>query len=165
MDPISLSRISECSLLKTLCLSGCGKLTDDSLSIISRGCPNIINIKLNGCYMITDTSLCDLIESHPLIEDILIGWITRFTTLFLKTLSQVCSKLRTIAFIQCPQLNDEMLSYLGALSYLENFQLEGNNLEGVTDVGICDVFTSSVELIKSVILKGVPNITDKGKII
>jgi hypothetical protein len=112
--------------------------------------------------MITDVSLTVLIESHPLLQELLLGWITNFTSQFIKNLSKICTKLRTLAFVQCPQINDDMLGYLGSLPNLENFQLEGNALEAITDEGICNVFTSSIELIRSVTLKGLTAITDKG---
>jgi hypothetical protein len=46
-------------------LSGCGKITNASVTEIARNCPALAMIRLNGCGKITDASMAEIERSCP----------------------------------------------------------------------------------------------------
>ena len=46
------------------------QLTDKSISVIIKNCPNLVNLNLSGCKNITDKSLENINSFCPLIRHI-----------------------------------------------------------------------------------------------
>ena len=162
LDSIALSKISNCNLLTHLTLKGCGRLTDDSLFLISQGCEKLRSITLDGCYMVTDKSLTHLIETHNDLEQIELAWIYRFTIKVIESIVNNCINLKHLSMIQCTQLNDEMLQLIGELNNLKSISIELSNFDNITDKGIENLFTKSNETIENIKLIGLNKITDQG---
>jgi len=160
LDPKTLSTVAHCRQLEKLTIAGCGKLTNEALDVISDHCKMIKEIRLDGCYRIGDSSLTHLVQTHPKLELLSLGWIEKFTHSFTEALGSACVGLRHLSLIQCVNVNDVTLAPLAFLPKLESITLEG--MPQITDAGISKVILASKDSMKRINIIRCDQITAAG---
>ncbi|XP_071688310.1 uncharacterized protein [Rutidosis leptorrhynchoides] len=135
-DPGTMSLVRSCSKnLTTLVLSGCVKITDESLKVIGEECLYLQKLVLRGCSMITDLGLKYLVNGDLKYD------------------------LRILDLSRCDKISDDGIRCLTKIVKLDSLNLSrcGNH---VTDSGIVDLLVSQQSNIWSLNLSGLMNISD-----
>jgi hypothetical protein len=132
LDSSSLNLIPEtCTNLVTLSLNGCGKLSNETLDLVSynnktnkililkfneykitKKCPLLEELTLQGSYRISDDSMIRFVEAHPFLKKLELWWLNRLTSRFSQRLSAACPGLRNLHIILCPQVDNECMYFL-----------------------------------------------------
>ena len=89
-------------------LTGCKKVSDDAVKEIAAHCPNLETLILSGCYKITDESLRYIRFSN----NVSILSCPPTNRWHLRILNSGCKTLRHIDVAHCRQLTDTGLDYL-----------------------------------------------------
>jgi len=185
-DDLVMTMASECSLLETVSLIGCG-ITDASVLALGRGCNNLrelsvkdcINltddafiylggtmqsVNMSGCYTVTAATPHSLALRCPRLEHLNLNGIA-ITDEALLVLAQRCSKLHTLVLSdETPfgghrLLTDAGLADFRMLPNLRILNLQGANM--LTDSGILTLSNSCPNM-KRLNIGSCFRITDRG---
>ncbi|ONK57869.1 uncharacterized protein A4U43_C09F5040 [Asparagus officinalis] len=133
-----LIRIRDCgSKLRSLALYCCFGITDNGLSLVSAGCPNLVSVTLYRCN-ITDPGLESLATSCHSLENLNLSYCTLITDHGISILSRECNKLHAVMISYCRSITGT--GFRGCsptLSYLEadSCVLSPEGLSGVVRGG------------------------------
>ena len=97
-----------CPDLRYLCLSGCGHLTDATLTSLSQHCPQLATLEVARCTQFTDLGFQALARVH--FSKMLIV-CARCHNQFI---DQNCHLLKRMDLEECVLITDAALSYLAA---------------------------------------------------
>ncbi|KAL8496996.1 hypothetical protein ACS0TY_020614 [Phlomoides rotata] len=173
--------------LRSLSITSCQGVSDASLDVIGKGCPNLKMFVLQKCPRVSDNGVVSFAKAAGSLESLKLDEIHRITQrgVFgilanfggkLKSLVlsncmglcdigygfpsvSLCSSLRSLTIHNCPGFGDLGLSMLGRLCpKLTHVDLSG--LQGVTDSGVLPLVQRSEAGLVKVNLSGCINLTD-----
>lgn len=134
----ALIRVRDCgSSLRSLALYCCFGITDNGLSLVVAGCPNLVSVTLYRCN-ITDPGLESLANSCPSLENVNLSYCTLITDRGINTLSRECTNLRAVMISYCRSITGTGFRVCSpTLTYLEadSCVLSPDGLSGVVSGG------------------------------
>lgn len=101
LPDLALTRLRDCgSRLRSLALYCCFGITDNGLSLVSTGCPNLVSVTLYRCN-ITDPGLESLATSCHALKSVNLSYCTLITDRGISALSRNCSRLHAVMISYC----------------------------------------------------------------
>jgi hypothetical protein len=95
---IALGYISMCSLLRTLNIRGCHRLTDLGIKRLfaNKVGPSLIELDVSGCLALSDGSCVHIATNAPDLQVFSCSGLLRFTDAGLKAIVQMCKEMREL---------------------------------------------------------------------
>jgi len=91
--------------LSTLDFGDCYAISDDQVVQIAKLVPGLESINLSNCYLITDDTLTGFSKHSPHLRTLDLSR-TQITDEGVRVLSENCTKVTHLKFVQCPNLSD-----------------------------------------------------------
>lgn len=120
-----------CRELRILHLAGCRFVTDSILKALSENCRNLEELGLQGCTSITDNGLINLASGCQRIKFLDINKCSNVSDVGVSSICKACSSsLKTLKLLDCYKIGDETI--LSLAKFCDN--LETLNIGGCRDV-------------------------------
>ena len=127
-------------------LRSCRNLTDDGVSALAEGCPQLSTIYLSDCVSITYVGLSALANGCPKLSAVILSDGRTLTDEGISALGQGCPLLSSIHLSYCRNITDVGLSALAkGCPFLKYISLYG--CRNITDVGVSTLAKSCPRLI------------------
>lgn len=94
------------SLLHSLDVSYCRKLTDKGLSAVAKGCCDLRILHLTGCRFVTDSILEALSKNCRNLEELVLQGCTSITDNGLMSLASGCQRIKFLDINKCSTVSD-----------------------------------------------------------
>ena len=102
---LAMARISP--FLKTLTLSNCVNVDDETLSLVARHCPALSKLSLQSCPRLTDRGFLALSSS---LQHVSVAACPAVTNGAVQSIAAKCSRLLSLSLIDLPKVNAHCLS-------------------------------------------------------
>lgn len=109
--------------LEELELSGCGLLTDASLSLISTCGAQLTRLCLRGCSLLSDRSFIDIATSCRNLRAIDVSKCSSISDISMSALLSNCPHLASVVAYGCRNLSYASIAHISKLRFLEEFHL------------------------------------------
>ena len=132
-DAAMISAAEHCgAALRTIDLTNCFKLTDDTLFSIAKNCSNLAEIKLSGLFNVSDAGIRVIAEGCPGLTAVDFSLCSRLTDESIKALAKNCPMLRRVGLGFLHNISDASVSKL-MLAARQLNSLEIANCLGLSD--------------------------------
>ncbi|KAK3246215.1 hypothetical protein CYMTET_21818 [Cymbomonas tetramitiformis] len=95
--------------LRRLCLSSCRALHDESLGVVTEGCPLLEYLDVGFCSQITTVGIVAAVSNCRKLRVLLLSSLSKLTDLALSTLATCCPELSELSIKANPCITDEGL--------------------------------------------------------
>ena len=145
----------KCTLLESLDVSGCGRLSDAGVSAVTTGCRRLATLSIEGCREVSAWAVAA--GSAPLTS-LNMGGCTLVTDAGVGAIAAAHPRLRSLSLRLCRSVGDVALRFL-AMRCASLASLDISRCGSVTDAGISTIAAACPEL-RDVDLEGYSDITD-----
>lgn len=87
-------------------------ISDDTIILIAKSCPKMIDLNLEGCHRITDVGLIQVAQYCRDLEDLSLSFCQTITDKSMEKIGEYCKKLKSLDINACLSINSIGVKYL-----------------------------------------------------
>lgn len=159
-DQSLLSMAKHLRNLSCVGLHNCRRVTDAGFVALVAGCQSLTSINVDGISMLTDVSLRAVASNLPKIRELRLGAST-FSDNAFEDVSMKCTKLAYLSITSLPLISDEsLLHFVQRSSTLLSLRIQ--NCPTLTDLSLEQFALNSNNTLQSLMISNCPGFSERG---